>query len=71
MGTLLGVMGEEEQGNAAANDGAHSPDGYEPPEGVDGGYTAYAANATGGASAWGGGQTPYGATPYGQGYGGY
>ena len=49
--------------------GVRSPDGYEPPEGIDGGFTAY---ANGGQSAWGGagGTTPYGATPYGQsGYG--
>lgn len=49
--------------------GVRSPDAYEPPEGIDGGFTAY---ANGGQSAWGGagGATPYGATPYGQsGYG--
>ncbi|KAJ9198910.1 hypothetical protein DTO166G4_3749 [Paecilomyces variotii] len=49
--------------------GVRSPDAYEPPEGIDGGFTAYANGAT---SAWGGvgGTTPYGATPYGQsGYG--
>ncbi|KAL1984978.1 hypothetical protein VTN96DRAFT_8534 [Rasamsonia emersonii] len=45
-----------------------SPDAYEPPEGIDGGgFTAYGAN--GGRSAWGGGTTPYGTTPYGQNYG--
>ena len=36
-------------------------DGYEP----DPGFTTPYANG-GGASAWGGGATPYGATPYGQ-----
>ncbi|PGH23535.1 hypothetical protein AJ80_02489 [Polytolypa hystricis UAMH7299] len=63
-------------------DGNRSPDAYEPPEGMDGGFTAYGANgvvggggsgggAGGGGSVWGGagGATPYGATPYGQGYG--
>jgi DNA-directed RNA polymerase II subunit RPB3 len=46
--------------------GMRSPDAYEPPEGIDGGYTAY--GASGGHSTWGGagGATPYGATPYGQ-----
>lgn len=48
--------------------GVRSPDPYEPPEGIDGGFTAY---ASGGQSAWGASAaTPYGATPYGQsGYG--
>jgi len=47
--------------------GVRSPDAYEPPEGIDGGFTAY---ANGGASAWGASAaTPYGATPYGGGYG--
>ncbi|KAL1989731.1 hypothetical protein VTN49DRAFT_6928 [Thermomyces lanuginosus] len=49
--------------------GMRSPDGYEPPEGIGGGFTAYGSNHvngnSGGASAWGGGRTPYGATPYG------
>lgn len=58
--------------------GVRSPDGYEPPEGIDsGGFTAYGSGINGmggGHSAWGGpvggGTTPYGATPYGQsGYG--
>ncbi|OJJ47185.1 hypothetical protein ASPZODRAFT_132146 [Penicilliopsis zonata CBS 506.65] len=44
--------------------GMRSPDAYEPPEGIDGGFTAY---ANGGQSAWGASATtPYGATPYGQ-----
>lgn len=55
-------------------EGPRSPDAYEPPEGLDGGFTAYGANGMGGAgggqSVWGaGGATPYGATPYGQGFG--
>lgn len=63
--------------NGIGEDGGRSPDAYEPPEGMDGGYTAYAANGVGGAagggSVWGGagGATPYGATPYGQGFGGF
>jgi DNA-directed RNA polymerase II subunit RPB3 len=45
--------------------GVRSPDAYEPPEGMDGGFTAY---ANGGTSAWGASAaTPYGATPYGGG----
>ncbi|KAK2752207.1 45 kDa subunit of RNA polymerase II [Onygenales sp. PD_40] len=79
---LTGAGGEADRNGAGMNgmdeDGARSPDGYEPPEGMDGGYTAYAANGVGGAaggggSVWGGagGATPYGATPYGQGYGGF
>ena len=45
--------------------GVRSPDAYEPPEGIDGGFTSYAG---GGASAWGASAaTPYGATPYGAG----
>jgi DNA-directed RNA polymerase II subunit RPB3 len=48
-----------------------SPDAYEPPEGIEGGFTAYGANG-GNRSAWGGGTTPYGATPYGAtNYGGF
>ncbi|KAL3474961.1 DNA-directed RNA polymerase [Aspergillus californicus] len=46
--------------------GVRSPDAYEPPEGIDGGFTAYANG--GNASAWGASATtPYGATPYGGG----
>ena len=57
-------------------DGVRSPDAYEPPEGIDGGFTSYGPNGIAdgpgsGRSVWGGagGTTPYGATPYGQGYG--
>ncbi|PGH03887.1 hypothetical protein AJ79_07245 [Helicocarpus griseus UAMH5409] len=63
--------------NGIDETGGRSPDAYEPPEGMDGGYTAYAANGVGGGggggSVWGGagGATPYGATPYGQGFGGF
>ena len=75
---LTGAGGEGHGRNGAIaggdEDGNRSPDAYEPPEGIDGGYTAYGANgvgsAGGGQSVWGaGGATPYGATPYGQGYG--
>lgn len=46
--------------------GVRSPDAYEPPEGMDGSFTAYANG--GAASAWGASAaTPYGATPYGGG----
>lgn len=46
--------------------GVRSPDAYEPPEGMDGSFTAYANG--GAASAWGAtAATPYGATPYGGG----
>lgn len=56
-----GMMGGED------DDMMRSPDAYEPPEGIDGGFTAY---ASGGASAWGASAaTPYGVTPYGGGYG--
>jgi len=60
------------------NDAGRGGDDYEPRSpgmnGVDGGGTSYGVNqgyttpfqAPGGASAWGGGATPYGATPYGQ-----
>lgn len=49
--------------------GVRSPDAYEPPEGMDGAFTAY---ANGGASTWGANAaTPYGATPYGAGGFGY
>ncbi|EEH23065.2 hypothetical protein PABG_05276 [Paracoccidioides brasiliensis Pb03] len=74
------AMGTNMNMNGVDEDGARSPDAYEPPEGMDGGYTAYAANGVGGAGAaggggsvWGGagGTTPYGATPYGQGFGGF
>ncbi|KAK1143481.1 RNA polymerase II subunit 3 [Aspergillus melleus] len=59
-----GMMGVEEDDMM----GVRSPDAYEPPEGIDGGFTAY---ANGNASAWGASAaTPYGATPYGGG-GGY
>ena len=57
-----GMVGEDEDMM-----GVRSPDAYEPPEGIDGGFTAY---ANGGVSAWGASAaTPYGATPYGGGYG--
>lgn len=68
-------------GGAAGMDlgGGQSPDGYEPPEVADGGFTSYGMGAgapeQGGGSVWGGaagmggGVTPYGTTPYGQGYG--
>lgn len=60
-----GMMGIEEDDMM----GVRSPDAYEPPEGIDGGFTAY---ANGAASAWGASAaTPYGATPYGGGGGGY
>ncbi|EEP81587.1 DNA-directed RNA polymerase II 45 kDa polypeptide [Uncinocarpus reesii 1704] len=61
--------------NGMEVDGGRSPDAYEPPEGIDGSFSAYAPNGVGagagGQSVWGaaGGTTPYGATPYGQGYG--
>ncbi|KAF2460604.1 DNA-directed RNA polymerase [Lineolata rhizophorae] len=44
--------------------GVQSPDGAAN-YGMDGGFTTSFGNG-GAASAWGGGQTPYGATPYGQ-----
>lgn len=57
-----GVMGADEDDMM----GMRSPDAYEPPEGMDGGFTAYANG--GAASAWGASAaTPYGATPYGGG----
>jgi DNA-directed RNA polymerase II subunit RPB3 len=71
--TLTGVRGEGDRNGVPGAEeedilgGVRSPDAYEPPEGIDGGFTAYGANS-GGHSAWGGagGTTPYGATPYGQ-----
>lgn len=70
---LKGNEGRDVAMNGVDQDGAQSPDAYEPPEGMDGGFTAYGANGAGGggqSSVWGGagGTTPYGATPYGQGY---
>lgn len=73
--TGAGEPNEREGLNGVDVDGARSPDAYEPPEGIDGGYSTYAPDgvgaAPGGQSVWGaaGGTTPYGATPYGQGYG--
>ena len=66
--SALSGTGAERNGFAGAEDedllGVRSPDPYEPPEGIDGGFTAY---ANGGQSAWGASAaTPYGATPYGQ-----
>ena len=59
----LGGAGEADGQNGA---GGQSPDVYEPAP-ADGRYTSYGANGVGGATAYGGGgQTPYGATPYGQ-----
>lgn len=76
---ISGLTGDEGMANGAMDEdtGARSPDAYEPPEGMDGGFTAYGAGGAaggagaGGGSVWGGagGATPYGATPYGQGYG--
>ena len=61
-GDGTGMMGGDEDDMM----GMRSPDAYEPPEGIDGGFTAYANG--GAASAWGASAaTPYGATPYGQG----
>lgn len=58
-----GLLGEDDD----MMGGVRSPDAYEPPEGIDGGFTAYANG--GNASAWGASAaTPYGATPYGGGY---
>lgn len=69
--SLSGTDGADR--NGVADDdmlGVRSPDAYEPPEGMDGGFTAYANG--GGASAWGpNAATPYGATPYGAGGFGY
>lgn len=65
--SLSGTEGADRNGIAGDEDmmGVRSPDAYEPPEGIDGGFTAY---ANGGASAWGASAaTPYGATPYGAG----
>ncbi|KAK2746830.1 45 kDa subunit of RNA polymerase II [Myotisia sp. PD_48] len=72
----------DERGAAAMGQdggaGGRSPDAYEPTEGLDGGFSSYGGpNGVGGdsgagnSSVWGGvgGATPYGATPYGQGYG--
>jgi DNA-directed RNA polymerase II subunit RPB3 len=76
--SALSGTGDGDRGamNGVVEDGVRSPDAYEPPEGIDGGFTAYGANGIGGGgggstSVWGGagGATPYGATPYGQGYG--
>ncbi|KAF2839637.1 insert subdomain of RNA polymerase alpha subunit [Patellaria atrata CBS 101060] len=57
--------GDERNGDYG--DGARSPDGPPPGTayGADGGYTTPFGVGTGNASAWGGGTTPYGATPYG------
>ncbi|EGD93680.1 DNA-directed RNA polymerase II subunit [Trichophyton mentagrophytes] len=84
---ISGLTGSDGQGgmvNGGVDQdgaGARSPDAYEPPEGIDGGFTAYGGangagpgagpGAGGSGSVWGGagGATPYGATPYGQGYG--
>lgn len=65
--SALSGAGAERNGYAEDEDllGVRSPDAYEPPEGMDGGFTAY---ANGGQSAWGASAaTPYGATPYGGG----
>lgn len=73
--SALTGAGDGERGaavNGMDQDGVRSPDAYEPPEGIEGGFTSYGPNGTGaGHSVWGGagGATPYGATPYGQGYG--
>ncbi|KAI5299168.1 45 kDa subunit of RNA polymerase II [Ascosphaera pollenicola] len=74
-----GGNAEDAFGGAMGMDlpGGQSPDGYEPPEATDGGFTSYGmgsgAPEQGGGSVWGapgmGGATPYGTTPYGQGYG--
>ena len=64
---ISSLSGGEENGYGGDDDGMlgiHSPDAYEPPEGMDGGFTAY---ANGGQSVWGASAaTPYGQTPYGQ-----
>lgn len=70
--SLSGTEGADRNGVMGGDDedmmGVRSPDAYEPPEGMDGGFTAYANG--GGASAWGpSATTPYGVTPYGGGYG--
>lgn len=54
-------------GDAVVN-GAHSPNGYEPPA-PDGAYSTYQPNGM--ATSYGGNATPYGATPYGGGGGSY
>ncbi|THC90291.1 hypothetical protein EYZ11_010246 [Aspergillus tanneri] len=60
-GDRNGMIGVEDEDMM----GVRSPDAYEPPEGIDGGFTAYANGST---SAWGASAaTPYGATPYGGG----
>ena len=58
---VIKVLGGAEEANGI--NGVGSPGGYEPAP-ADGGYTSY-GNAVGGATSYGG-QTPYGATPYGQ-----
>lgn len=59
---VIKVLGGADDANGV--NGVGSPDGYEPAP-ADGGYTSYGALG-GGTSYGGGGQTPYGATPYGQ-----
>lgn len=63
----IGGAGGDANGVNGVNGGMEE-DGYEPAPAVgDGGYTSYAQNGMGTSyGALGGGQTPYGATPYGQ-----
>lgn len=76
-GAQVNGLGGADDDMALGDGGLRSPDAYEPPEidaGLGGGFTAYGQAANGGnRSAWGGGTTPYGATPYGgaTNYGGY
>lgn len=63
--SALSGTGADRNGFADDDDllGVRSPDPYEPPEGIDDGFAAYANGAQ---SAWGASAaTPYGATPYG------
>lgn len=46
--------------------GGQSPENYEPAPADPGAYTSYGQNPLGSGTAYGGGQTPFGATPYGQ-----
>ncbi len=60
----LGGAGDGMDGVNGA--GGQSPDNYEPAPADGGAYTSYGGQGgLGGATAYGGGQTPYGATPYG------
>ena len=62
-GGVPAADGPDAFGGRTAADASHAGPDY----GMAQGYTTPYGNGGGGASAWGGGQTPYGATPYGRG----